>query len=372
LGSVNRAYICAGAAFDALFGIDHVLAVAFRNCICRAFCYACTAADAGIVNYIGHVQSSLRNSSSWIIDCIDSNSIAEKKEVNKEVFSLSQRFTADRGPAMKTIGLSGKSGTGKSYNAMELCGRMNIDAMIDDGLLISENRILEGVSAKKQTTKIGAVKTALFMDDAHREKVVRAIERAAPQSLLILGTSDDMIYQIARRLGLPFPLKIIQIEDITTLDDRIKARRLRAESGTHVIPAPTFQVKRQFSGYFLDPMKRLKGGAGSGRTVTTEKTMVRPTYSYMGDYIISDKVVTDIVHHMVSITGGVAGVLWVTANNDKDAGLFIRIILQLVYGAKIKKTAVAVQRGVFDAVEYMTNFNVRAVDVEIRGIKRIQ
>lgn len=273
---------------------------------------------------------------------------------------------------MKTIGLSGKSGTGKSYNAMELCGRMNIDAMIDDGLLISENRILEGVSAKKQATKIGAVKTALFMDDAHREKVVRAIERAAPQSLLILGTSDDMIYQIARRLGLPFPLKIIQIEDITTLDDRIKARRLRAESGTHVIPAPTFQVKRQFSGYFLDPMKRLKGGAGSGRTVTTEKTMVRPTYSYMGDYIISDKVVTDIVHHMVSITGGVAGVLWVTANNDKDAGLFIRIILQLVYGAKIKKTAVAVQRGVFDAVEYMTNFNVRAVDVEIRGIKRIQ
>jgi uncharacterized alkaline shock family protein YloU len=75
---------------------------------------------------------------------------------------------------------------------------------------------------------------------------------------------------------------------------------------------------------------------------------------------------------MVSITGGVAGVLWVTANNDKDAGLFIRIILQLVYGAKIKKTAAAVQRGVFDAVEYMTNFNVRAVDVEIRGIKRIQ
>ena len=273
---------------------------------------------------------------------------------------------------MKTIGLSGKSGTGKSYNAMELCGQMHIDAMIDDGLLISENRILEGVSAKKQTTKIGAVKTALFMDDDHRDKVVRAIARKAPQSLLILGTSDDMIRQIARRLNVPLPARIIQIEDITTTDDRIKARKLRSESGTHVIPAPTFQVKRQFSGYFLDPMKRLKGGAGISRTVTTEKTVVRPTYSYMGEYIISDKVVTDIVHHMARITGGVANVLWVTANNDSESGLFIRIILQLEYGAKIKKTAFAIQRGVFDAVEYMTNLNVRAVDVEIRGIKRVQ
>lgn len=273
---------------------------------------------------------------------------------------------------MRTIGLSGKSGTGKSYNAMDLCGRMNIDAMIDDGLFISENRILAGESAKKQDTKIGAVKAALFMDDDHRDKVVKAIERTAPQSILILGTSDDMIRQIARRLGLPFPAKIVQIEDITTLDDRIKARRLRAESGTHVIPAPTFQVKRQFSGYFLDPMKRLKGGAGTARTVTTEKTMVRPTYSYLGEYIISDKVITDIVHHIAGVTGGVAAVLWVTANKDKESGLFIRIILQLAYGARIKRTALAIQRGVFDAVEYMTNFNVRAVDVEVRGIKRIQ
>ncbi len=273
---------------------------------------------------------------------------------------------------MKTIGLSGKSGTGKSYNAMDLCGRMYIDAMIDDGLLIAENRILEGVSAKKQDTKIGAVKTALFMDDEHRDKVVRAIQKADLQSILILGTSDDMIRQIARRLGLPFPVKIIQIEEITTLDDRIKARKLRAESGTHVIPAPTFQVKRQFSGYFLDPMKRLKGGAGTGRTVTTEKTMVRPTYSYRGEYIISDKVVTDIVQHIARQTGGVASVLWVTASKDSESGLFVRVILQLQYGAKIKRTALAIQRGVFDAVEHMTNFHVRGVDVEIRGLKRIQ
>ena len=54
---------------------------------------------------------------------------------------------------MKTYGLSGKSGTGKSYNAGELCGRMHIPAIIDDGLFIYGNSIAAGVSAKKQETR---------------------------------------------------------------------------------------------------------------------------------------------------------------------------------------------------------------------------
>lgn len=271
---------------------------------------------------------------------------------------------------MKTIGLSGKSGTGKSYNAMELCGRMQIDGLIDDGLLISENRIVEGISAKKQPTKIGAVKTALFTEDAHCESVKKAIKKMDPKSLLIIGTSQKMIEQIATRLGLPLPSRIVQIEDITTPDQRIKARKFRSEAGTHVIPAPTFQVKRHFSGYFLDPMKRLRGGAGSARTVAMEKTVVRPTYSYLGDYIISNKVITDIVHHTVKIVGGVANVLWVTANNDLESGLYIRIIIQLECGVKIRKKAAAIQKGVHDTVAHMTAFNVQSVDLEVRSLKR--
>ena len=39
---------------------------------------------------------------------------------------------------MKVYGLSGKSGTGKSYNAAELCGRLDIDGLIDDGLFVHE------------------------------------------------------------------------------------------------------------------------------------------------------------------------------------------------------------------------------------------
>jgi len=272
---------------------------------------------------------------------------------------------------MKTVGLSGKSGTGKSYNAMELCGRLGIEGMIDDGLFICENRIVAGVSAKKQPTKIGAVKVALFTEEDHRKSVMDAINKIKPKTILVIGTSENMIQQIVKRLHLPFPYRIIKIEDITTLDDRIKARKLRSESGTHVIPAPTFQVKRQFSGYFLDPMKRIRGGAGNLRSVMTEKTVVRPTYSYLGGYEISDKVIIDIVHHVTKINGGVSQVLWTTFNNDPEAGMYVRIILQMKYGTKIRKTAIAIQKGVYNAIIHMTALNVTSVDVEVRNLKRI-
>jgi len=273
---------------------------------------------------------------------------------------------------MRIIGLSGKSGTGKSYNAMELCGRMHIDAMIDDGLFISENRILGGVSAKKQPTKVGAVKTALFMDDKQKKHMVETMRKANPKSILILGTSDDMIRKIAARLELPQPSKIIQIDDITTREERNRARKFRSEAGTHVIPAPTFQVKRQFSGYFLNPLKRLRQGGGNIRVIGAEKTIVRPTYSYLGEYIISDKVITDIVQHVSRTVGGVADIVWVAVDHNPESGLFIRIILQLSHGVKIRKIAAAIQRETYETVARMTSFNIRAVDVEIRSIRHLR
>lgn len=268
---------------------------------------------------------------------------------------------------MKVYGLSGKSGTGKSYNAMELCGRMGIPAIIDDGLFIFGNNIVAGVSAKKQGTKIGAVKTALFMENSHCAQVRAAIRRTKPESILVIGTSDGMVEKIAQRLGLPEPSRIIQIEEITTQAQRDKASRERSEDGTHIIPAPTFEVKRQFSGYFIDPKRTLKS-AGFSRPLPAEKTVVRPTYSYRGSYEISERVVSDIVGIIALEIPGIAGILWVSSQN-RDEGMYIRIIVQFRYGCRVREAAVALQRAVLDEVAYMTAFNVLGVEVEIRGFK---
>lgn len=49
---------------------------------------------------------------------------------------------------MKTIGFIGSSGTGKSHHALVVAHDHNINCIIDDGLLIYENRIIAGHSAK--------------------------------------------------------------------------------------------------------------------------------------------------------------------------------------------------------------------------------
>ena len=77
---------------------------------------------------------------------------------------------------MKTVALIGKSGTGKSYQALNLAKGKDINYIIDDGLFIAKNKILAGKSAKRQTTMVGAVKTALYTDEDHKSEVMAAIK----------------------------------------------------------------------------------------------------------------------------------------------------------------------------------------------------
>lgn len=268
---------------------------------------------------------------------------------------------------MKVYGLVGKSGTGKSYQAMSLCREMNIEGIIDDGLFIYGSSILEGTSAKRQNTKVAAIKTALFSDEEHRKAAADKIKEASPDTLLILGTSEKMIRRIAGRLELPEPERIIQIEEITTDEERETAKKQRHELGKHIIPVPTFQLKREFSGYFLDPLRIIRGWRG-GRASVSEKTVVRPTYSYLGDYSISDKVIGDVVYYLGEKTEGVDSVTKVSIENNSD-GMRITIALICRFGFRILDVAKELQRIVAKSVETTTAFHIKAVDIEIKGLK---
>ena len=94
---------------------------------------------------------------------------------------------------MKVYALIGKSGTGKSFQAVNLCRELKIESIIDDGLFICRNKVVAGISAKRQPTKVGAVKTALFTKDEHMQEVKEALGRMKPSSILIIGTSVGMV-----------------------------------------------------------------------------------------------------------------------------------------------------------------------------------
>ena len=56
----------------------------------------------------------------------------------------------------------GPSGTGKSYRAQMVANENNIHYIIDDGLLVNDNDVVAGSSAKKAPTKIETVKKAIY------------------------------------------------------------------------------------------------------------------------------------------------------------------------------------------------------------------
>ena len=267
---------------------------------------------------------------------------------------------------MKVYALIGKSGTGKSFQAVNLCKELNIESIIDDGLFICRNKVMAGVSAKRQPTKVGAVKTALFTRDEHMEEVKESIRKIKPSSILVIGTSDGMVDKIVKRLELPRIIKRIYIEEITTETERAIARKQRYEMGQHVIPAPTFQLKRQFSGYFMTPVRMLLRELGSWKDVS-EKSVVRPTYSYLGDYKISEKVMADIVECVKREHGDVAEIGRVAISPVQE-GIDIYISANFKYAADLPLRAKEFQKDAAKKIEEMTAFNVNRLDLEVRDI----
>ena len=82
-----------------------------------------------------------------------------------------------------------------------VAAKYGVDLIIDDGLLIQDQKIIAGKSAKKETAYLSAIKTALFDDPAHRREVRNAIRNSDFKRILIVGTSAKMAAKIAPEAG---------------------------------------------------------------------------------------------------------------------------------------------------------------------------
>lgn len=204
---------------------------------------------------------------------------------------------------MITIGFVGKSGTGKSHHAMILARQLGCEAIIDDGLLIIGGKKISGSSAKKEPTKIQAVKRAVFLKEDHAAQVAASIREFTLDKLLILGTSERMIKEICRNLKLPAPRRFIPIEDVSSGEDIIKALKSRNEQGKHVIPLPVPEIAEDFKGFLLDRM-RIFFRSGN-KQHSAEKSIVRPAFSQMGKLDIDRQVFGDLLQHLVSQFPGI-------------------------------------------------------------------
>lgn len=268
---------------------------------------------------------------------------------------------------IKVYAFVGPSGTGKSYRAQMVASERDIPCIIDDGLLIKENEVLAGESAKKAPTKVGTVKHALFYEQEERDIIIRALKKEKPKSILILGTSEGMVQKIAANLNLPQISEYIYISDVATKQEMETARRIRVTEGKHVIPVPTFQIKKDFSGYLLDPLQIFKSKGRGQKPYISEKSIIRPTFSYMGKFTISDVVFRQILEYIAVQTPAIHKITRTRVDNYGE-GAKIYIEVTVVYGINVIEGISDFKIKAKKEIEKLTAMNVVELDVVAKNI----
>ena len=261
----------------------------------------------------------------------------------------------------------GPSGTGKSYRAQMVAGAYNIKFIIDDGLLVKENAIVAGQSAKKAPTKIETIKKALFNDANQKAEMQEAIIKLNPKSILILGTSDKMVKTIAENLGLPPIKKTIYITDVATEEEIENARRIRTTEGKHVIPVPTFELKKDFSGYLLDPLQIFKSQGLNGNPYIAEKSIIRPTFNYIGNFTISDNVFKQIIEVQAKDIKSISNIIRIRVNKSEE-GPNVYIEVEIVYGFNIITELKKFKERCIRDIERQTRMNVTEFKIVAKKI----
>ena len=273
---------------------------------------------------------------------------------------------------MDVIALVGPSGTGKSHRALWVAQKNGADAIIDDGILIKDGKVIGGTSAKKEKNRIMAVRRAIFVLPGHASDVLRAIAESQPRRILILGTSENMVQKIAKALKIGSVSKIIRIEDIASKKDMELAQYHRLRRGEHIIPVPTIELKPHFSGYLIDPIKSLFKTSSSKRRRLGERSIVRPVFSYYGKLVIDDSVIKSIVHIVAEKLEEVyrVGTTHVKhlVNGDDDLGIMVTIEVVFSYGHAIAETMAALRKDLQVEIERMTGMVVHEIDILVKSL----
>ena len=262
---------------------------------------------------------------------------------------------------------------GKSFRSKLLAEKYGIDSIIDDGLLIQNDKILAGHSAKREKTYMGAVRVALFDDKEHRDEIARALKKAHIKKILILGTSEKMVLKIAMRLQLPQPQKIIRIEDIATREEIEKAIKSRQVEGKHVIPVPSIEIKRNYPQIFSNSIKvffrknKLFAKKNQNDGKLFEKSIVQPEFSKKGRIEISEAALTQMVMHCVSECDEAVRVKKMTIKTD-SRGYRIIILIDVPFGTQLTGKIHKLQQYIIDKIESYTGILIEEVSIVIDKI----
>ena len=209
------------------------------------------------------------------------------------------------------------------------------------------------------------------MNEDEQNSIRDAIKKHKLKTLLILGTSDGMVHKIQENLNLPKIQKIIYIEEVVSEDDIKKAIHIRKTEGKHIVPVPTFEIKKDFSGILLDQFRILKGRKRKRLNITkfADKSIIRPKFSYLGKFTIKDKTFKDIINIEVKNMKEISSVNSIVIDQKEGSNeLNIYLELTVFYGYNIFKTVDKFNKKIRNSIETATAINNIYLDTKISNI----
>jgi uncharacterized alkaline shock family protein YloU len=289
----------------------------------------------------------------------------------KEIYQFFNRVKG-RLQGIAVYALVGKSGTGKSFRAKLLAEKIGIPYIVDDGLLICDETILAGRSAKLEKLYISAIKTALFANPQHKNDVVKIIQEKKVKKILILGTSVKMVEQLARRLELPPISQIILIEEIASEKDIEDAIKSRYEEGKHVIPVPAIEVKKDYAQILSDSIRIFFKGDkrqnGDKKSRFFEKSIVQPDFHNSeetgGKVTISEAALTQMIFHCIDEYDGDIKVNKVRVRVGLS-GYSINLFIVVSYGQPLNTNLEELRKYIQSSIQRYTGIVVETLEISV-------
>ena len=263
----------------------------------------------------------------------------------------------------EVIAFHGPAGTGKSMRAQGIAAQRHVDLIIDDGLVVCRGQIVAGKSAKTEINMVRAIRRAMFHYPEHRYEVRQCLKDHAPCKIMVLATSAQMARDICDILGLPAPVEELTIDQVASAEEIKIAQHERKHNKRHVIPVGTAQIRKNFTGRLVSTLKSF-----FTTTEDSEKTIVRPPFSFFGTLNIDPSVPLDIARHVAMTTPQVASVLDVKVKKVEPLRLALSVVLE--EGDKPFKTVLTLLKNrIRIAVEGLVGNEVESIDLTVEEVQ---
>ncbi|PIE57242.1 MAG: hypothetical protein CSA33_09415 [Desulfobulbus propionicus] len=284
------------------------------------------------------------------------------------------RRVKNRFSGVTVYALVGRSGTGKSFRARILGENLGVSYIIDDGLLIHGDIIVAGRSAKQEAGYLNAIKTALFSEDAHRDIVMAALKEHRVKKLLLLGTSEKMVRRVAARLDLPAINQIIAIEEIASKEE-IEAAIKSREEGSHVIPVPAIEIKRDYSRILADTIRIFfpwgEKRKGEKQSKFYEKSIVHPDFDgeerRSGKVTITEAALSQMIFHCIDEFDSSVEVKKLKIK-VLSSGFSVEVDISVTFGTTINSDLEGLRNYICSMIQRYTGIIIKHLEISVAEV----